>query len=66
MELLDAVNVRSAQYWEKRAEEALARAGQMRDRDAFALMLGIAQRYELMAQTIAARQKPGGLGSNPS
>jgi hypothetical protein len=69
MELKETVNVQSAQYWEMRAEEALSRAGQMRDRDAFTLMLSIAQRYELMAQRIAARQKavtPASPGVRPS
>ena len=51
-----AVNVRSWQYWQMRAEEALSRARGMHDPDAIDSMLDIAVRCERMARRIEQRQ----------
>jgi hypothetical protein len=52
----EKVNIRTPQYWRVRAEEARIRAGDMHDPEAISTMLGIALRYELMAQRIAERE----------
>ena len=52
-----SMDVGKAQYWEERAEEALARASEMHDPDAIATMRVIAERYKLMARRIAYRER---------
>ena len=54
----EPIAIRTAQYWELRAEEARARASEMHDPLAIETMLAIAQRYELMARRTAERQNP--------
>jgi hypothetical protein len=53
----EPIDIRTARYWELRAEEARARASEMHDPLAIKTMLAIAQRYELMARRTAERQK---------
>ena len=48
--------LRSSQYWRKRAEEARVRAGEMRSADAESAMLDIAAMYERMADRAADRE----------
>ena len=55
---LEVVNVRTAKYWEIRAEEARTRASEMHDSAAIATMLDIALRYDRMARRIAERSAP--------
>jgi hypothetical protein len=49
--------LRSAEYWEERAEEARVRASEMRDSAARDLMLGIAKTYDAMADRARARAR---------
>jgi len=48
--------LRSAAYWEQRAEEARTLAGQMTDRDARTTMQKIATMYDAMAKIAANRE----------
>ena len=48
--------LRGSQYWRERAEEARARAGEMRSADAESAMLDIAAMYERMADRAAERE----------
>ena len=48
--------LRGSQYLHERAEEARARAGEMRSADAESAMLDIAAMYELMADRAAERE----------
>jgi hypothetical protein len=50
--------LRSSEYWQERAEEARARADEMRDQEARAMMLSIAHMYDLMAARAAQRENP--------
>jgi len=56
--------LRSSEYWQERAEEARARADEMRDSEARTMMLSIAQMYELMAVRAAQREFPPGKGGS--
>jgi len=48
--------MRSARYWQDRAEEARSRAEGMRDDYAKKTLLGIAHMYDLMARRAAERE----------
>jgi hypothetical protein len=50
------------EYWHKRADEARAVAVQMKDVHAKAVMLGIAQDYEKLAQRAEAKPRRSILG----
>jgi hypothetical protein len=49
--------LRTSQYWRQRAEEARARAREMRDKEAEVMMRAVAAMYEEMADRAA---KPEG------
>jgi hypothetical protein len=45
----------TSEYWRDRAEEARARAGEMRDPEAKTTMLRIAEMYDSLAERVARR-----------
>jgi hypothetical protein len=49
-------DLRSSQYWRQRAEDARARAGEMRDKETEIMMRGIAAMYDAMADRAAKRE----------
>jgi len=49
----------TAAYWRERAEEARARAEEMRDRDTRAMMTMIAETYDRMAMLAEMREAKG-------
>jgi hypothetical protein len=49
-----------ATHWRQRAEDTRVYAEQMRDRDARARMLRVAERYELFAERAAVHGTAGG------
>jgi hypothetical protein len=48
--------LRTSQYWRERAEEARARAAEMRDKEAEIMMRGIAAMCDDMADRAAKRE----------
>jgi len=48
--------LRTSQHWRERAEEARARAAEMRDKEAEIIMRGIAAMYDDMADRVAKRE----------
>jgi hypothetical protein len=48
--------LRTSRYWRQRAEEARARAGGMRDKQAEIMMRAIAAMYDEMADRAAKRE----------
>jgi hypothetical protein len=48
--------LRSSKYWHDRADEARAKANEMRSGDAQSVMLDIAARYDRMADRAALRE----------
>jgi hypothetical protein len=48
---------RTPEYWRNKAAEARSRAERMRNSDARAMMLDIADKYETMAERTATREK---------
>jgi hypothetical protein len=51
--------INNAEHWHSRAEEARVHAEQMHDAKTRALMLGIAESYERLAQRAAERNGQG-------
>jgi hypothetical protein len=49
------MDLNDPEYWQKRAEEARAVAVQMLDPHTKAIMLGVAQVYEKLAQSVEQR-----------
>jgi hypothetical protein len=56
---------RTAKYWRSRAEETRTLAVSMRDEEAKATLLDIADRYERMARRSDARESREGWGQPP-
>jgi len=48
--------LRNSEYWQERAEEARARADEMRDAEARVLMRNIARMYDSLAARAAQRE----------
>jgi hypothetical protein len=51
--------LRSSRYWQDRADEARAKAAEMRSSSAQSVMLEIAAKYERMADRAALREATG-------
>jgi hypothetical protein len=54
---MTTARILDADYWQKRAEEALAQASQMRDLAAKRTLLSIAENYEQLAAQADTRRR---------